>query len=236
MITSRLRRVEEKNASRRIAIALFGTIGLLVFFGIFGIRLLIGFSLLVDRIRGISPSTQQQQSLILPPVLDPLPESTNSTTITVRGTAAPKSELILYVNENEYKKLTVADEGTFEIKDILAEEGSFTVSAKGIDEKNNVSDLSNVITTIVDRTAPKLTVDKPADSITVNDGTHKVSVDGLTDEDMKVTINGRIVVVKSDGSFSYSMPLNDGENILSIVSRDPAGNETKVERKVIYQP
>lgn len=236
MISSRLRRFEEKNASRRIAIALFGTIGLLVFFGIFGIRMLIGFSLFIDRIRGVSPPTQQQQSLILPPILDPLPEATNSTTITIGGNASPKTQLILYVNGSEFKKITVSDDGSFEIRDIPAQEGPIALSAKVMDDKNNVSDLSNVISSIVDRTAPKLTVDTPADGTSVNDGTHKVSVDGLTDEDMKVTINGRIVVVKSDGSFTYSMPLNDGENILSIVSRDPAGNETRVERKVIYQP
>lgn len=236
MVHSRLRRFEEKNASRRIAVALIGTVALLVFFGLFGLRMLIGFSLLIDRIRGGSASLQPQQSVILPPVLDPLPEATNSATITVHGKAMPKAGLILYLNNTEYKKLQVGDNGAFEEQHIPVEEGPVTISAKSVDEKNTISELSNVLTSTVDRTAPKLTVDKPEDRSTVNDGTHKVTVNGLTDEDMKVTINGRIVVVKSDGSFSYSMPLNDGENKLTILSHDPAGNETKVERTVIYQP
>lgn len=236
MISSRIRRYEEKNASRRIATALIGTAGLLVFFGVFGIRMLIGFSLLIDRIRGGSAPIPQQQAVILSPVLDPLPEATKATTITIHGKATAKMQLILFLNDAEYKRLAVSDDGTFEVNDIPVSEGSVTASAKITDDKNNISELSNVITTMVDRTAPKLTVDKPADGITINDGTHKATVNGITDEDMKVTINGRIAVVKSDGSFTYSMPLNDGENILSILSKDAAGNETKVERKVIYQP
>lgn len=235
-IRSRLIRFEEKNASRRIAVAFIGTVALLVFFALFGLRILIGFSLLIDRIRGGSAALPQQQAVILPPVLDPLPEATNSATLDVRGKAAAKMQLILYVNTNEYKKLTVADDGTFESTGIPVSEGTVTISAKAADDKNNVSELSNVLTTVVDRTAPKLVIDAPADNATINDGTHKAAVSGMTDEDMKVTINGRIVVVKSDGSFTYSMPLNDGENKLTIISRDAAGNETKAERKVTYQP
>jgi len=235
MINSRLRRVEEKTASRRIAVALIGTVALFVFLLLFGLRILIGFSLLIDRLRGTSPQTQQQ-SIILPPTLDPLPEATNSGSLSVSGKATPKTQLILYVNDNEYKKLTISDDGTFEVTGIAVSEGPATISAKISDDKNNISDLSNVITTTIDRTAPTLTIDKPEDNATVNDGTHKAIVSGITDEDMKVTINGRIVVVKEDGSFTYNMPLNDGENKLSIVSRDPAGNEITVERKVTYVP
>jgi len=46
----------------------------------------------------------------------------------------------------------------------------------------------------------------------------------------------RFVSVKDDGSFTYNLRLNDGENTLTIIARDAAGNETKLERKVTYQP
>lgn len=236
MVPSRLRRFEEKNATRRIAIAIFGSIAILVFLALFGVRILIGFSLLIDRLRGGTQQQTPQQTLILPPILDPLPEATKSATLTVHGRGAPKTEVALYLNDEEYKKIDVDEDGTFEISGIPVEEGKVTLNAKLIDEKNNTSDFSNTISTLIDRTAPKLAVDKPEDNTTINDGTHKVTVNGVTDEDMKVTINDRIVVVKADGSFTYSMPLNDGENKLAIIARDPAGNETKIERKVIYQP
>lgn len=236
MVLSRLSRVEEKKASRRIAIAILGTLGLLVFVAVFGLKLLVGFSLFVDRIRGGAPAPQPQQALILPPVLDPLPEATNSATLTIHGRGTAKLQVILYVNDKEYKKLPVDDNGSFQVERIPVDEGLVTVSAKLLGDNNAISDLSNVTTTTVDRTAPKLIVNTPADGTTINDGTHKTMVTGITDDDMKVIINGRIVVLKSDGSFSYGIPLNDGENKLSVISKDMAGNETKIERTVTYQP
>ena len=237
MVHSRMSRFEEKTARHRIAIGLIGSLTILVFLAVFGLKLLIGFSVLVDRIRGgSSPSTSTQQSILLPPVLNSLPEATNSATITISGTAQSKDQVILYVNNAEYKRITVPDTGTFQFSDIAVDEGTVTASAKILDSKQNASDLSNVITTVIDRTPPKLTVDAPADNTTINDGTHKVLVTGKTDQDMNLTISGRIVVIKSDGSFSYSMPLSDGANKLEIVSTDTAGNSTKVERNVTYQP
>jgi len=236
MISSRLRRVEDKKASKRIAMALIGMAGLLVFLALFGVKILIGFSLLVDRMRGGSTPVTQQQSLVLPPVLDPLPEATKEEKLDIHGKGTPKTQAIVYLNDTEYKKVPVADDGTFTVTGMSVDPGSITISAKLIDDKDNVSELSNVITTTVDRTAPKLTIDKPEENTTINDGTHKVLVNGITEDATKITINGRIVVMKTDGSFSYSMPLNDGENKLKITAHDPAGNETSVERTVTYTP
>lgn len=236
MISSRLRRVEEKYAMRRMALAIIGSIALLVFVGLFGVKILIGFSLLVDRIRGTSPQTQPTQVTLQAPVLDTLPEATNSATLTISGKSSAKASIIIYVNDKEYKRTSAGADGSFTLDSIPVDEGTFSASAKVFDDKNNTSEPSNVISTIIDRKPPKLDISAPEDHATVNDGTHKVLVQGITDEDMKVTINGRIVVVKSDGSFTYSMPLNDGDNKLTILSRDLAGNETKVERTVTYQP
>lgn len=220
-----------------MAMAVIGMVGTLVFLALFGVKILIGFSVLVDNLRGNSPAQQQpQQSLVLPPVLDPLPEATHSATIDVHGRGTAKMTAILFVNDDEYKKVPIAEDGTFAVADIPVEPGAVTIRAKITDGKDNTSDFSPGITTLVDRTAPKLTIDKPEDNTTVNDGTHKVTVNGITDEDAKVTINGRIAVVKSDGSFTYSMPLNDGDNVLTIIAKDPAGNETTETRKVIYKP
>lgn len=237
MVSSRLSRFEEKSARNRIAIGLLGSVGILVLIAVFGVKLLIGFSVLIDRIRGGSaPIQSTQQSVLLPPVLDTLPEATNSATITVHGTAQAKDQVILYLSAIEYKKMTVADNGTFVFSDIPVDEGTMSVTAKALDAKQNISDVSAAVTTMIDRTPPKLSVGAPGDNATVNDGTHKVLVTGKTDSDMNVTISGRIVVVKSDGSFSYSMPLSDGANTLEIISTDAAGNSTKVEKNVTYQP
>lgn len=236
MVYSRRSRVEERSARHRIAIGLIGSIALLVFIALFGLKLLIGFSLLVDRIRGGSNQQSPQQALLQPPVLNHLPEATNSATLTINGTGTAKMQVVVYVNDAEYKRLAIPDNGTFQVADIPVTEGKMTMSAKLLDAKNTLSDLSNVVTTTIDRTPPKLEISSPADNATVNDGTHKVTITGITDEDMRLTITGRIVVLKADGSFSYSMPLNDGPNKLEVISTDAAGNTTTIVRNVTYQP
>jgi hypothetical protein len=234
---SRLSRVEEKSARHRIAIGIIGSITILILLGVFGIKFLIAFSVLVDKLHGGSATQQPAQvSVLVPPVLDQLPEATNSATISISGTATPKDQVIVYLNTTEYKRVSPDSTGAFQLADIPVDVGTVTVSAKLTDGKKNMSDPSNTITTVVDRTPPKLTVSSPTDTTTVNDGTHKVEVTGITDPDMNITITGRIVVVRSDGTFDYSMPLNDGANKLEIVATDAAGNSTTVERNVTYQP
>jgi hypothetical protein len=62
-----------------------------------------------------------------------------------------------------------------------------------------------------------------------------VTVEGNTEDETTVTINGRMVVIKSDNSFSYSYPLNQGDNKLVIVAEDEAGNKTEIERNIKYE-
>lgn len=46
-------------------------------------------------------------------------------------------------------------------------------------------------------------------------------------EDAEVLrINGRIVIIENDGSFTYAVTLEDGDNNFEIVAEDKAGNKT----------
>lgn len=233
---SRIRRYEDRKAQKKLGVAIVGSFGLVIFLGIFGLKILVGFSVLVDKIRGNSPSSQTNQSnLLLAPVLDPLPEATHSATLTITGKATPKTQLILYLNDSEYKKISVSDDGTFSVADIPVEEGMVRINSKLVDEKGNSSDLSNILSTIIDHKPPTLTISKPDDGAKIQDGTHKATIEGITDTESRVTINDRIVVVRGDGSFVYTIAITDGENALHIVAVDPAGNRVTNDRRVIYQ-
>ncbi len=236
MISSRLGRFENRKAQKRLLIAIGGSIGILLFIAIFGLKMLVGFSLLVDRLRGSSGSTQQSQSnLLLPPVIDPLPEATFSSTLSITGRGTAKTQVIVYVDDKQFKKFAVNDDGTFTLSDIPVDEGDVTISSKITDDKGNTSDLSNIIKITIDRKPPTLDVTKPDDGAKIQDGTRKATIEGKTDEDSRVSINDRIVVVRSGGGFTYSIPLSDGENVLKIIATDPAGNHTTIERRVTYQ-
>ena len=59
-----------------------------------------------------------------------------------------------------------------------------------------------------------------------------IPVRGKVDGSSRVTVNGFWAVVDGSGNFSYNLPLNPGENKITIEVEDDAGNKTKVERKV----
>lgn len=235
MIMSRLRRYEDHKSQKKLSIAVIGSLALLVFLAVFGLKILVGFSLLVDRIRGNSPATQTQSSVLLSPTLDPLPEATFSATLALSGKATPGMKLIVYLDDTEYKTLIVPDDGLFTVDDIAVDEGQVSLKSKIADDKDNTSDYSNTLTVTIDRKPPTLAVSKPEEGLTIQDGSHKAVIEGQTDSDSKVIVNDRIVVVRADGSFVYTMPLADGENTLNIIAIDPAGNRTTVERRVTYQ-
>lgn len=235
MALSRLRRYEDQRQQKRLLLAIAGSVGLLLFLLIFGVKLLIGFSLMVDGLRGNTPQTTSQ-AIVLPPVLDPLPEATNSATFIVSGKGTPKLTLILYVNDAEAKRMPVPENGTFTINDATGKDGQNTTSAKLLDAKGNISELSNVVMTLVKKSKPVLEISSPSDNATVKGDKKEVTVIGKTEEDTTVTVNGRFVVTRTDGSFTFTAPINDGDTTLKIVATDQAGNQTTVERHVTYRP
>ncbi len=234
MAFSRLSRLDERKQRKRLTLAIVGSIAILIFVGTFGVRILIGFSLFVDRLRGNPVPTQQSESLILPPILDPQPIATNSATITVSGHGEGGLTLILYLNDGEFKKTKVPEDGSFSVPSVPLSSGTNTISAKLTDDKENTSDLSNIVSVRYADKPPGLDVSAPEDNASVSGDSNSIAVTGTTDDGVTVTINGRFVVVRSDNSFSYSYPLNEGDNILTIVATDGGGNRTQVERKVIY--
>lgn len=214
--------------------AIGGITGVFVFLLFFGVRILIGFSLFVDRIRGASPQTQQQNTLLLPPILDPLTEATFSATLTVSGHGQENTTLVLFVNEKEYKKLTVAKGGLFTIDNVTLTEGDNVISSRAIDEKGNASDLSNVLRVTNKRKNPLLVVTSPDDGSSVVGDNNSITIAGKTEEDTSITVNGRFVVVANDGSFDYKTTLQEAENTFTIVATDQAGNKTELKRRVTY--
>lgn len=235
MVYSRLIRHEERQQRKRLILALGGMLGLVIFLFVFGLKILVGFSLMVDRVRGNTPQqTSQNQELILPPTLDTLPEATNSASLTITGTSDPGVKIVLYIDEEEAAILPVADDGTFTYSKKLAE-GDHTVSAKAKNDKDGVSDLSNVLTISIKRKKPELTVTSPTDGARIMGDNNIIAIKGKTASENTVTVNDRLAVVGNDGSFVYTHTLSEGDTTLYIVVTDPAGNQATEDRRVTYQ-
>ena len=234
---SRLSRIEEKRTKRQLVLVLAGIVAILALVFTLGIPLIVGISVLLGNIRNSSSLPVSSDITIpVPPVIFTTAEATNSAQILVEGYGEPESTLKLYVNEAEVKKILIGREGTFSFPDIGLDRGENLIYATSTDEAGNESNQSQEIKVIYKKDGPKLELQEPSDGQEFRKNQQEMLIKGITDTATSVTVNDRFVSVKDDGAFEYKLKLNDGENSLIVISRDSAGNETKIERKVIYQP
>ena len=112
-------------------------------------------------------------------------------------------------------------------------DGSHTVTINCADnDGNRATEKSTTFT--VDTVPPVLNVTSPDDGLITNKST--VVVAGTTNDStsspVTLTVNGNTVSVGSDGSFSTTVTLSEGENTITIEAVDKAGKVSKVTRTV----
>lgn len=74
----------------------------------------------------------------------------------------------------------------------------------------------------------------PQDQMTVN--TAQVEVKGQAPEETTITVNDNIIVVGPDQSFTSTVPLEAGSNVIEVVASNTSGNEVSFTLTVFYQP
>ena len=114
-------------------------------------------------------------------------------------------------------------------------DGSHTVTINCSDnDGNRATEKSTTFT--VDTVPPVLNVTSPDDGLITNKST--VVVAGTTNDStsspVTLTVNGNTVSVGSDGSFSTTVTLSEGENTITIEAVDKAGKVSTVTRTVTY--
>ena len=117
-------------------------------------------------------------------------------------------------------------------------DGSHTIKCDASDYDGNAA--SQVSTTFkIDTTPPSLSVDNPIDGYVTNKQTITVSgvTNDITSSPVTVTINGEAATVASDGKFSKDVTLKTvGNNSITIITKDSAGQTTTITRTVKYDP
>ncbi len=81
--------------------------------------------------------------------------------------------------------------------------------------------------------APPLTVTSPAHQLIVESS--RVVVEGKTDPDTTVTINGVSVIVRDDGRFYEQIGVDPGVNKITIIATSRFGKATTIVREVGFQ-
>lgn len=173
---------------------------------------------------------------LAPPVLNIPYEATNTAQIDIRGYATPNSKVKIYLDDEPKQTVSVLDDGSFEIANVILSLGTNNIYGTTINDQDKESLPSKTIRLIYDNEKPVLEIFEPEDGKNIEGGGKKVKVRGKSEPQAKVFVNDTLVVVSSDGTFNMDYPLNEGDNIITIKSVDRANNSTETVRRVTFKP
>lgn len=111
-------------------------------------------------------------------------------------------------------------------------DGAHTITVDAADHDGNAA-VQAKATVTTDTVPPTLTLTSPEDGLYTNES--ELVVSGVTNDatsDVSVTVNGEAVTVNADGSFSTTVALTEGENVITVIATDSAGKTTTITRTV----
>ncbi|WP_425481990.1 S8 family serine peptidase [Cytobacillus depressus] len=149
---------------------------------------------------------------------------TNEGTVTVEGTTAPSTTVTIFNNGEEVATAEATDTGKFSANVALTE-GENILTAK-VTTALGSTDASSPVKIIFDKTNPELSIIAPVDKSKTNKET--VTVEGtVADENLdSVKVNGQNANI-TGGKYSLRILLNEGENLITVIAQDKAGNITE---------
>ena len=230
----RLSRKEETKVVKRIVYLSIFSIILAVFLITLGIPILGKFADFLNLVfRKNEISQVDTKSTPRVPILDILPQATNSASLAISGFSQDETKVVIY-NDLQNVGEAEVESGKFQFENLKLKDGQNEISAKAISKSGKESDFSGSVKIILDKEPPKLEVDTPSEGQSFSQD-NRIKVSGKTDKDAQVYANGFLASVTAEGNFEVLVPVLEGETTIEIKATDDAGN-TKVEtRKVNFK-
>lgn len=231
---SRLTLKTERRTRKTILLTSLGILIILILLIKFGVNVLVGFSVFLAGTKNQTPTNSKTSgdTFIAAPVLNPLPNATNSAAIIISGRSRSDKTIKLFIN-NDLKDTAQSDKnGNFSFNQTLSA-GDNLIETK-IEQNNNSSDFSNSFTVSFKNSAPSLTIDSPSDGQSFLKDQNSVNVTGKTDANVAVTVNGFWAIINESNNYSYNLSLQNGDNQIKVIAVDSAGNKTEKDLKVTY--
>jgi len=228
-------RETEAIAYRKTALIIIVTIGCLVALYFIGIPLVANLHTFWGNVNqtSITSTTGDEINHVAPPTITNPPSITNQSSITLSGYSTADYSLALRRGETLLSEAEADLSGKFTFTDILLAEGLNTFTVLASDGSSESEPL--LLSIRYDKTPPILTIEKPSDGETISTKEPQVTVEGITESTGTIMINDHQVIIESSGKFAYRLVLIEGENKISAIAKDEAGNEKKVELTVLYQ-
>ncbi|MFC1711922.1 hypothetical protein ACFLZ1_05075 [Patescibacteria group bacterium] len=234
---SRLTKLEEKKSIKQAFLFVVLTIVLVIALISLGIPALIKFVVFIGDLKSTDLKPVAEDSLSPPiPVLQPVPEATYSGQLNLKGYTEEGAIIKLVIGGITIKEVIAEKDGTFIFDAVKLKEGENEIKTKAVDTAGNESSFSKTITIIFDNEPPELNVTAPEEGKEFFDKEKSIKVEGESDSNITVYVNGRLTSTNSEGMFSLHLELKDGENEIKVKAIDKAGNETEATIKVSYTP
>lgn len=158
-------------------------------------------------------------------ILEPKFEYTNKQDLVISGITEP-----MILVSTQTSRTTSNSKGQFNLIVKLVP-GLNTIKVQAIDSAGNIGEITLNIT--LDVTPPYLELD-PSIKKWMEVFTEIFEVKGKVEVGARLTINGFEVSYDSQGNFSYTVRLQEGNNSISIVAIDKAGNENAIYLPIKY--
>lgn len=233
---SRKAEIEQKKNFKKAIFFSILTLGISAIFFFFGLPSIIKFAAFLTDIRSTTTPVETSDTTPPPPPrLDSFPLYTNEKEIKIKGETEPGVNVKILVNGDE--EVVLSDgEGEFNLS-IKLKGGENKLSALAYDDSGNESKETKTYTIVFDNNPPELDVEKPENGAEFYGSSERqIVIEGTTEKDASVNINGRLVIVDSDESFTFATTLSEGENNFTIKAQDRAGNTTEKSLTVKFHP
>ncbi len=200
-----------------------------------GIRVLLSTAAFIANLRNKATETSLRKNSDVYALIniDSIPTATNSAKILITGSVLNFDQVEFYLNEEKIKEINLYSSDSFseEIGDLL--EGENEIYVKGKTKDNKISKQSKKFLVIYKKNKPKLEIDEPADQTKTSQP--EIRIKGKTDKEVFIKINDSPVVVDALGNFETNIRLKEGENIITVIAEDQAGNYEKKVITATYQ-
>lgn len=232
--THRIETQQQKQFKRQLLIYSIVFFIIILLFFTFGLRILVnGTVYLTNMFSNTQDNGQTNDRFFGQLEVDSIPEATNSAKIVVAGFATEYKRLDFYLNDNKIDEKNLGNDQSFEVTlgDLNPGENTFYIKAFSSDSKKQTK--STIYTISYKTEKPKLDISDPKDG----DKTHneEITVAGTTNADSYIRVNNQPVVVDTQGKFSTTVRLKEGENKIEVISSDTAGNEEKKTITITYE-
>ncbi len=231
---SRLTDHERKQFAYKSVFLIGLTLAFIIFLLSFGFKLIINGSLFINQLANGSKNSSdgiKSEQALTSLLVDPPPSATSSSRLLVTGSTVNFDSVEIYLNTEKITEGPVVNDiFSEEITGLEKGENSVYVIAKS--KKSKDTKKSPEFTVLLKTEKPKLEVSQPNDNSKTNK--QEIKIEGKTDKETYIKINGQPVVVDSQGSFVTLFKLNEGDNSIEIIAEDIVGNQEKKTIKVTY--